>query len=219
MSDVDAEENGNGDGCAIILDWYEARPDYYCENVDVYGNFITRGLLTVTDEFTLGGINCYRSKDCKIYSNVLHKTRCAFTIDGQTTIADNNTGNQVFNNTVTETLAEAIRLGPGALEVPFKNNIFMSCESISSADGGAVAPDWDYNCYHDSGSATYQGLNDVTENPMLLGSRPMKGSPVLGAGVAQVPNVGDFLGNLFDSPPNMGAFNVTARPIEEPEIA
>lgn len=210
------KEDGNGDGAAIILDWFGGdsfpeRPEFFSEGTDVFGNTIKNGMLTVTDPFTFGGIQVYRAKDCKIYSNHIENCHSAFVIDGQTEIAPNNTGNEIYNNTIVRTLGEAIRFGPGALQTPFRNNIFDGCESLFTANAGAQDPDWDYNCYHNSGAAPpWAGLNDITDSPQLYQDKRLKTtSPCANTGDNTVLPLNDLTGVPFTNPINMGAFEET----------
>lgn len=203
------KENDNGDGCAVILDWGNASPGVYCEDVAVYGNTILNGLLTVTDAFTLGGINFYRAKNCIAYDNIIVDCRCAFSSGGDPADPSRYTGNRIHNNLVIGTLAEANRFGSDGVEIEYRNNAFINCHSLSTTAGTGAAPDWDYNAYYNCGTPVYTGANDVTDDPgALYNYRLGEDSPLVDAGDASVLPLDDFEGVAFRSPPCIGVYAV-----------
>ena len=209
---------GSGDGCAIILDWWNSDPNYHTVDVDVFQNTIRNGLTEQQGEYTLGGINFYRAENCSAYSNLIYDTRCAFTV-ANGSIPANGQGNIIYNNTVVNTAAEAIRFGTDAEVATFRNNLFIDCEVLYTASGTAASPDWDYNCYYDCGTPPATGANDLQRAPRVTGPdeyKPYDNSPLLGAGVAALLPIADINNEQQPNPPHIGAYATSQRLTQGP---
>lgn len=210
------KEDAGGDGCGVILDWYNSDEDYFCDSVDVFRNTFRNGAQEQVYEYAwCPAINLYRAKNCDVYSNLIYNCRTAFVAAGNGVIPANSQGNRVYNNTAYNMTYEGIRLNDDAEVVIFQNNVFVHCESLYSAHGSAAAPTWDYNAYYAcGGSPPSVGGNDVTDDPLLGRYHPRTGTPLDGAGVATFAGIDDYDGNTQPNPPFIGAYATEESTIE-----